>query len=209
MNDDPASVGASEEWVPLDEGVRMIARLSTREVLRRPGGVPPQAMVDLIESLRQGLIASRGERHETREMEIISAHDWQEYESDWSSVSHRDLRYRGRRLPVFESIEVDAIGIRRLFTPVSDKAPKSKNKGGRPPAVNWEMVKSETFRLMDENGDFTPDDRKWNAQARLEQDLESFCEEKLGVVVAMSGIQQRIPAWLDEWRIKKQSYPET
>jgi hypothetical protein len=74
------------------------------------------------------------------------------------------------------------------------------NKGGRPPAVHWDTVKGEVFRLMDENSEFGPDDPTWNAQARLEEKIEEFCFSKFGRRPAPSSVQANIKPMLDEWR---------
>lgn len=86
---------------------------------------------------------------------------------------------------------------------------KPANKGGRPPAVDWKVVKDEVFRLMDYNRDFGPDDPDWNAQARLEEALEDYCETEFGKRPAKSTIQLRIKPWLEEWRNSKARCPET
>jgi hypothetical protein len=72
-------------------------------------------------------------------------------------------------------------------------------KRGRPRKYNWEVIKAETFVLMDHHGDFSPDDPEWNAQARLEEKLANFCQVQYGCEPD-SLLREKLPAWLDEWR---------
>jgi hypothetical protein len=80
---------------------------------------------------------------------------------------------------------------------------KPANKVGRPPAVDWDLVKEEAIRLMDYHGEFGPDSPEWNAQARLEEAIETFCDSKFKERPAKSTIQRRIKPWLAEWRKTK------
>lgn len=78
-----------------------------------------------------------------------------------------------------------------------------RNRGGRPPVINWEFVEGEVFRLMDENGGFLAGDKEWNAQARLEEKIKDFCSTKFDYEPASSTIQERIKPMLIEWSEKK------
>ena len=83
---------------------------------------------------------------------------------------------------------------------------KPANTGGRPPALDWDVVKEEAIRLMDYHGEFREFARnspKWNARKRLEDALEAFCETKFNVRPGTSTIQRRLKPWLDEWRKTK------
>jgi hypothetical protein len=73
-----------------------------------------------------------------------------------------------------------AVGIQASARVQSTSAIQSEtpHPGGRPPVVNWEMVDEEVFRLMNDNGEFSVDDPEWNAQARLEEAIGDFCENK-------------------------------
>ncbi|MFL5120000.1 MAG: hypothetical protein ACJ8C8_05995 [Microvirga sp.] len=78
-----------------------------------------------------------------------------------------------------------------------------KRKTGRPHLLNWDMVREETFRLMDENGTFSADDPDWNAQARLENALFDFCHSKFGVRPGFTTLRDRLPAMLLAWEKSK------
>jgi hypothetical protein len=77
------------------------------------------------------------------------------------------------------------------------------HRGGRPPAVDWTIVKTEALRLMDYHGDFGADSPEWNVQARLEDAIEAFCETRLGKLPGKTTIQEHISPWLAEWRAKR------
>jgi hypothetical protein len=80
------------------------------------------------------------------------------------------------------------------------KSRKRPKRGGRPPAVNWEMVEQEVFRLMEENGEFSVDDPDWNAQARLEEGIGDFCQNKFCKRPSEATIRGRIRKPLERWR---------
>ncbi|MEJ0096514.1 MAG: hypothetical protein WDN46_24815 [Methylocella sp.] len=111
-----------------------------------------------------------------------------------------------------ENVQVQREGILKVFRPIelttreSDQdrlrsAPRSK--GGRPPGFDWNMIRSETFRLMEYNDEFSPDDPKWNAQARLETALQEFCSKTFHREPSASSLRKRISGWLSEWRNQK------
>ena len=70
-------------------------------------------------------------------------------------------------------------------------------------------MKNEMLRLMDENAEFGPDSPNWNAQARLEEALRTFCYSKFGKRPANSTLQAHLKPWLEEWRNRKTRRPET
>ncbi len=82
-----------------------------------------------------------------------------------------------------------------------------KRKGGRPTAVDWDVVKKEAIRLLNYHGEFGSDSPNWNAQARLEEALEDYCETKFGTRPARSTLQGHVPPWLVEWRNSKTRCP--
>jgi hypothetical protein len=68
---------------------------------------------------------------------------------------------------------------------------------GRPPKYDWGAIEQTVRYLMDENGDFSPDDPDWNAQARLEEALN----DKFGI--EKSAVRERLPPILQSWRKAK------
>jgi hypothetical protein len=66
------------------------------------------------------------------------------------------------------------------FEAVFGAESEEASKRGRKPAINWDMVDAEVFRLMDYHGPFSRDDPTWNAQARLEKEITKFISEKWG-----------------------------
>jgi hypothetical protein len=79
-----------------------------------------------------------------------------------------------------------------------------KNKRvGRPGAVNWQLVEEEVFRLMDDHGEFVPEDPKWNAQARLEETIDNFIRSKFDKELNVpSTIRPRVAKALKGWRTR-------
>ena len=88
----------------------------------------------------------------------------------------------------------------------SAKPAAAPHPGGRPPVVNWSMVGEEVFRLMDDNSEFTVDDPEWNAQARLEEAIADFCQNKFKKHPGETTIKDNIREPLERWR---QSRSET
>ena len=102
--------------------------------------------------------------------------------------------------------DADAIDRGALEAAIAKAFPQSvrpANKGGRPPAVDWDVVKEKAIRLMEYHGEFGADSPEWNAQARLEDALEAFCETKFKERPGKSTIQRRLKHWLNEWRKSK------
>jgi hypothetical protein len=82
---------------------------------------------------------------------------------------------------------------------------KSNKRRGRTFTYDQQLVRGELFRLMDCHDDFTPADRAWNCQARLEEALADFCEKKFGKRPAISTLRDRISPLLIEWHEKKRA----
>jgi hypothetical protein len=128
--------------------------------------------------------------------------DWREHQLVAANQWLNDHNFR--RAP----IDSDALAreLRRCFSQVSVARAK---KGGRPPAVDWEVLEGETLRLMDENGDFGPDLPEWNVRARLEEKLKDFSYSKFRTRPGKTTIQDHVKPWLDKWRATKGRPPET
>jgi hypothetical protein len=56
---------------------------------------------------------------------------------------------------------------------------------------------------MDYHGDFVPADPTWNAQARLEEALKTYCQAQWGHEPSDATLRQKLPGWLAEWRSRK------
>ena len=66
--------------------------------------------------------------------------------------------------------------------------------------MNWEMVDAEIFRLMGHHSEFTPDDPEWNAQARLEEAIADFCQDKFKKTPGETQIREHVRLALERWR---------
>jgi hypothetical protein len=76
--------------------------------------------------------------------------------------------------------------------------------GGAKPAFNWSAIEQEACRLMELNGDFSPDD-DWRSQACLIRALQTFCQKKYGREPSESSLKQpgKVPQWVNNWRAEK------
>jgi hypothetical protein len=81
----------------------------------------------------------------------------------------------------------------------TEEEERTKQRGGRKPAVDWSMVDNKIFNLMDENGEFMVG-TDWNAQARLEESIEDFCETKFSVRPGEITIRNHVRIALKRWR---------
>jgi hypothetical protein len=72
----------------------------------------------------------------------------------------------------------------------------STKRGGRPPVVNWAVVKREALRIQADEGPLDPAVPEWNCQARLEEKLLQFCLGRFGKEPAPSTLRKRIPDFI-------------
>jgi hypothetical protein len=78
-----------------------------------------------------------------------------------------------------------------------------KAKPGPKPDFPWEKIEAKCYELMDDNGDFTPDDPDWDCQARLETALMNFCQKTWRREPGGSTLRDKLPGWLLAWRQQK------
>jgi hypothetical protein len=96
----------------------------------------------------------------------------------------------------------DSLGefIKALAPPVVPPSPSDPaRRGGRPPAYPWDKIQRRVHQLMGHHGEFSVDDPKWNAQARLEEILN----EEFGVAISTLREPERLPKFLADWRKAK------
>jgi hypothetical protein len=82
-------------------------------------------------------------------------------------------------------------------------AAERQSIGGRPLAFDWAAIEAESVRLMEHHGDFTDDDPEWNAQARLETALLTFCQRTWKREPGLSTLREKLILWLVKWRENK------
>jgi hypothetical protein len=89
-----------------------------------------------------------------------------------------------------------------IFATLQSVGEVLKQPGGRSPGFDWQIIKKEAIRLMNEYGDFAPNKPKWNAQARLEERLLDFCQDKWEREPSSSRLRSKnyLPSWLADWR---------
>jgi hypothetical protein len=80
---------------------------------------------------------------------------------------------------------------------------REKARGGAKPKYHWDLIETEFRRLMDYHGDFDVSDPAWDAQARLEEALNEFCQKTWRHEPSASTLRERLPGWLTVWRLSK------
>ena len=104
----------------------------------------------------------------------------------------------GRTVPVCtREIFVRKDSLDRFVASIEPNSKPAASRGGRKPVYDWPKIRKAVFELMDHHGEFSPDDPKWNAQARLEEVLSDRFE------VAISTLRERLPKFLEDWRNAK------
>jgi hypothetical protein len=81
----------------------------------------------------------------------------------------------------------------------SEESDKPRQKPGPKPDFEWEKIEAECYDLMDYHGDFMPEDREWNCQARLEEALMKFCQDTWAHEPGPSTFREKLPEWLSTW----------
>jgi hypothetical protein len=84
-------------------------------------------------------------------------------------------------------------------------AKSKRGKGGRRPVVNWTMADQEVHRLMDHHSEFSVDDPKWNARARLEEAVGDFCETTFGIRPSETALKVHVGKSLEQWRQRSET----
>lgn len=107
----------------------------------------------------------------------------------------------GRTARCTREIFVRRDSLERFMSPLTAAAinrdkPSSSARRGRPPH-DWETIRKAAFELMDHHGEFSPDDPKWNVQARLEEVLHDRFS------VGISTLREHLPGILTAWREAK------
>jgi hypothetical protein len=100
---------------------------------------------------------------------------------------------------------------RELYEQVFDLKNSAKTSGGiirqarrgAKPKYKWDLIETEFLRLMDHHGDFDATDPEWNAQARLEDALNKYCQKHWQSEPGVTTLRERLPGWLAVWRLRK------
>jgi hypothetical protein len=134
----------------------------------------------------------------------------QYFESKKYAPKWRDLKIRSQQLiTVFEAANIEAFMKSRPPTapPISLKTANKRQSRDQSLISSgeseWGEIETKCYDLMDDNGDFTPDDPDWDCQARLETALMKFCQETWGREPGASTLRDKLPEWLSAWRKRK------
>jgi hypothetical protein len=112
------------------------------------------------------------------------------YQIMWRDRDRRRPSARRRAIPVPHWVYIARDGLPAVLS-------KPATKAGRKPSYDWSAVECALIELMDEHGDFVPEDHDWNGQARLEEALQ----DRFGMAEAT--VRERIPEMLLRWRKAK------
>jgi hypothetical protein len=132
----------------------------------------------------------------------ISPLEWVDFDlvevKDKAGIRRAALRDRQRgALDIgYDNVLFPVLGFRKS---VSAAGPSKERKRGRPPVIQWDVLKTEFLRLMTYHGDVSNDDPEWNSNERVIAALMEFYSEK-GKEVSRSALQPKVDEWLEEWR---------
>jgi hypothetical protein len=104
-----------------------------------------------------------------------------------------------------ESVAFVGVMVHResLRRSLADLAGKPAPRRGPKPKFDWPVIEAEAARLIDRHGEFSPDNAEWDAQARLEDKLLSFCSERYDREPGRTQLRKRVGEVLTRWRSKK------
>jgi hypothetical protein len=150
-----------------------------------PGGIAPVAMLRKIDPT------------ELADMTLVidGACDWlgpTRFADEYPEIG------QGTDSVTFVGVTVHRESLRRWLSELVGKP--SEKKRGPKLKFDWSAIEQEAYRQMQEHGDFTAANPSWNAQARLEEKLQEFHDERFGVELGMSQLRIRIGQWLTIWR---------
>jgi hypothetical protein len=128
------------------------------------------------------------------------------FQSRKSEPKWRDLKIQSQQLvALFEAENIEAFNeIAATLVPADQHEDRpQKAKPGPKPEFEWGRIETKCYDLMDHHGDFMPDDRDWDCQARLETELMKFCQETWGREPGASTLREKLPEWLSAWHKRK------
>lgn len=113
------------------------------------------ASTALTDALQAGKIAGEGFDQQCRARRMIEPQDWAtRYIHLWKSELQPPIGAQPE-FPVISAVRVKTDDVIREFREGHAIAPQ---RGGRPHAVDWEIVEQETIKQMAHHGDFSPAD---------------------------------------------------
>jgi hypothetical protein len=167
------------------EGKVSIYGHSTFRLPNFPGGVAPFATLRKIEPA------------DLNDMTLVidGAPDWigpQKFGDEFPERGH------ARESVAFAGVGVHNGSLRRWLGEIGNRP--APQKRGRKAKFDWAAIEAEARRLMEYNGEFSPDDPDWDAQARLESALLEFCTLKWDYEPSKTQLRSYLLVWLSNWR---------
>jgi hypothetical protein len=182
------------------------ARISVPEMLNElvQGGLSPvDAGLQIRRAFEDGRIGFLNESNRSRTPLELSA-DIERLASAYGA------RIRGEKVlsseVVWQMYLKDVFIERDLFETIfglKKRLAVGNSKRGAKEKFHWDLIETEMKRLMDHHGDFDASDPEWNAQARLEEALQVFCQRQWREEPSVATLRTRLPGWLADWRARK------
>jgi hypothetical protein len=124
---------------------------------------------------------------QTIELDNGPVYTFVEVEADWPKIE--------------EWLHDNALSAGHSGTARAEESPPSRR--GALPKYDWDIIRKEAFRLLDENGDPSREPKPhWKAQAHLEKKLLESCGKN---EPSPSALREKLPGWVTEWRKQKQA----
>jgi hypothetical protein len=113
-------------------------------------------------------------------------------------------RWRDLRIQSEELLAILAAANVKATADIMKKFPPPPPRGrGRPPKINFDVIETEIFNLMNERGEFSDDNPKWNNKARLEEAVFDFIQRTWGENMSESRVRDYVNLALDHYRSRK------
>ena len=172
------------------------------------GRAPSQAATEIENALRDDALFLTSTANPTSPKHKDDAIEFLQSYARWPQTT-MSADFAARRLKEGEVYALRSEFERVCELVVSDPSPPAvintdptprRGTGGRKPVVDWQIVRAEALRLLDDEGAFDPADPKWNSQERLVERLQRFCQDTFGHEPGRTSITDRLPQWRAEWR---------
>jgi hypothetical protein len=115
-----------------------------------------------------------------------------------------------RRYAKYWHVQADLRGIRKWI--IANASPQGRRventfRRGRSPKYKWDIIRTETFRILGERGEPDIGIPGWDVQERFVEKLMEFSVDKFGEDKGpqRSALSAKLPNWRAEWRKQKQA----
>jgi hypothetical protein len=157
---------------------------------------------ELFTALRGAQLEAIGIPSEGGMRVAIPAHQW--LDLDLYELKNRVVVRMSKAYgPGYDHVVLRFVDVSRIWTGNNSPAVGSALANrGRPPKFDWSTIMGKAEELMDYHGDFSSAD-DWNARARLEEHLMTFCQEEWQEQPSPTQLRHHLRPFLDAWHAKK------